>query len=113
MDNKISNLTEVFNTFFYKKFTFILDNKILREGRLKLFTQKGFNLKFFITEGGDDIKIFEIPYPFAIKHNSKGYIFDYRVKSFTLLDNPEQIYELSEDFSKSRLFDKQLILKIE
>ena len=61
MDNKISNLTEVFNTFFYKKFTFILDNKILREGRLKLFTQKGFNLKFFITEDGDDIKVFEIP----------------------------------------------------
>ena len=53
---EIIDLNEVFNEYFYKKFTFLLDNKIIKEGRLKLFTMKSFNLKFFIQDENNDVK---------------------------------------------------------
>lgn len=113
-DNKIIDLNEIFNDYFYKKFTFILDNKILKEGRLKLFTMKSFNLKFFLLDNEGIIKNVEIPYPFELKKIENGYIFDYRLEKFKLIENTELVHRLeSDDVSKSRYFDKPLIIKIE
>lgn len=110
----IVDLNDVFNDYFFKKISFILDGKIIKEGRLKLFTMKSFNLKFFIIDNADDIKNIELPYPFKITKNKEGYLFDYRLSSFKLIKNPEQIYDLTEeDFVKSRFFDKILEIKIE
>ena len=56
MEYNILNLNENLNSHFYKKFIFSLDNKIIKTGRLKLFTQKGFNLKFFLDDCDISIK---------------------------------------------------------
>jgi hypothetical protein len=113
-DNKIIDLNEVFNDYFFKKFTFLLDNKVLKEGRLKLFTMKGFNLKFFLLDSENVIKNLEIPYPFNLTKTETGYIFDYRLEKFKLIENTELINNLVEtDCQKSRYFDKPLIVKIE
>jgi hypothetical protein len=113
-DNKIIDLNEIFNDYFFKKFTFILDNKVLKEGRLKLFTMKGFNLKFFLIDSENTIKNLEIPYPFSLVKNDNGYIFDYRLEKFKLIENTELINNLADtDCQKSRYYDKPLIIKIE
>lgn len=113
-ENIIEDLNEVFNEYFFKKFTFILDNKILKQGRLKLFTMKSFNLKFFLLDEENSIKALEIPYPFKLIKQDNGYIFDYRLKHFKLLPDTELIDNLIEnDTQKSRYFDKPLIVKIE
>ena len=111
---EIIDLNEVFNEYFYKKFTFLLDNKIIKEGRLKLFTMKSFNLKFFIQDENNDVKSLEIPYPFKLIKNDNGYIFDYRLKNLKVNNPSELVYELlNEENTKSRYFDKPLLLKIE
>jgi hypothetical protein len=113
-DNKIIDLNEIFNDYFFKKFTFILDNKILKEGRLKLFTMKGFNLKFFLLDNENIIKNLELPYPFKLSKTEEGYIFDYRLDKFKLVENTELINNLADkDCQKSRYYDKPLIVKIE
>lgn len=112
MEYNILNLNENLNSHFYKKFIFSLDNKIIKTGRLKLFTQKGFNLKFFLDDC-DISKAFEIPYPFSIKELKNGFIFDYRLKNLDVDIEPEQIYALSDNIPKSRFLDKQLVIKIE
>ena len=113
-DNVIVDLNETFNEYFFKKITFLLDNKIIKNGRLKLFTMKGFNLKFFLLDDDNIIKNLEIPYPFDLIKLPNGYIFDYRLEKFKLLKNTELINNLFEkDFPKSRLYDKPLIIKIE
>lgn len=110
----VVDLNDTFNDYFFKKFTFILDGKIIKEGRLKLFSMKGFNLKFFIIDDDNDIKNIELPYPFKFSKNKTGYYFDYRLSAFKLIENPELIYDLTEkDFVKSRYFDKLLEIKIE
>jgi hypothetical protein len=110
----VKDLNETFNSYFYKKVTFLLDNKPIKDGRLKLFTMKGFNLKFFILDDNNDIKNIELPYPFKFTKNKSGYLFDYRLSAFKLIQNPELVYSLTEkDFVKSRYFDKLLEIKIE
>lgn len=113
-DNIIVDLNETFNEYFFKKFTFLLDNKIIKDGRLKLFTMKGFNLKFFLLDKDNIIKNLEIPYPFDLIKLDDGYIFDYRLEKFKLLKDSELLNNIFEcDCLKSRLYDKPLIVKIE
>jgi len=113
LTNKVEDLNKTFNEYFYKKFTFILDNKVLKEGRLKLFSMKSFNLKFFLVDG-ENIKTLEIPYPFVLNKIANGYIFDYRLEKFKLLKKTELLDTILEENNiKSRLYNKPLILKIE
>lgn len=111
----IIDLNEIFNDYFFKKFTFILDGKIIKEGRLKLFVMKNFNLKFFLLDKDNVVKTLELPYPFELKNiKETGYIFDYRLEKFKLLKNLELLDNLADfDCPKSRLYDKFLIIKIE
>lgn len=112
--NIVADLNEVFNNLFYKNFTFILDNKIIKNGRLKLFVMKSFNLKFFLIDNTDEAKAFELPYPFDLIKTDEGYIFDYRVKKIKTLKRTELLDNLeADDVHKSRFYDKPLILKIE
>lgn len=112
-DKIVVDLNNIFNEYFFKKFTFILDNKIIKDGRLKLFNMKGFNLKFFLVDPDGTIKNLEIPYPFDLVQTSHGFIFDYRLEKLRLLENTELLDNLEEDCPKSRFFDKPLYLKIE
>lgn len=113
-DNVIIDLNEAFNEYFFKKITFLLDNKVIKDGRLKLFTMKSFNLKFFLLDEENEIKTLEIPYPFDLIKLNDGYLFDYRLEKFKLLKDTEQLDNLFDpDCPKSRLYDKPLIIKIE
>lgn len=113
-DNLIVDLNGIFNEYFFKKFTFILDGKPIRIGRLKLFNMKGFNLKFFLIDENSDIKNLEIPYPFSFSKTKEGYLFDYRISAFKLIKKPELVDNLTEqDFIKSRYYNKPLYIKIE
>lgn len=112
--NAIIDLNETFNEYFFKNCTFILDNKIIKDGKLKLFTMKGFNLKFFLLDEENNIKPIELPYPFNIVKRENGYIFDYRLSAFKLLKKTELIDSLLEDaVAPSKFFNKQLVIKIE
>ena len=54
-----------------------------------------------------------MPYPFNLIETKNGYIFDYRLDSFKLLNKSELLDNLlKENTVKSRYFDKSLILKI-
>lgn len=75
MEHKIIDLNEIFNNLFFKKFTFILEGKTIKEGRLKLFTMKGFNLKFFLLDNDNEVKALEMPYPFKlVKEKNRIYL---------------------------------------
>lgn len=115
VNDKIFDLNEYFNELFYKKFTFILDSKIIKSGRLKLFDMKGFNLKFFLIDEENNIKQFEIPYPFKIRKKDNILEFDYRLFNLVhLRDNLELLDNIEDtDVVKSRLYDKILTVKIE
>lgn len=74
-DNTISD-------FLLRNITIYSGNKILREGRLILFSTKDFYLHFTIDNKGT-IKHFELPYPFnVVKVDSKLFLFDFSLSAF-------------------------------
>jgi hypothetical protein len=74
-----------FLPFFQKNISIVLENKILRQGKLLLFCIKDFYLNFTI-QFNNTTKIFELPYPFNTyleSLTSTTLILDYQYKTFT------------------------------
>lgn len=73
------------NKFLQSNLIFSLENKILKKGKLILFSIKDFYCIFTIIcqEKNNKKIIFEIPYPFKLINYSDKVIFDYSLKSFS------------------------------
>lgn len=94
---------EKFLPFFQKNVNIILDNKILRQGRLLLFCIKDFYLHFTLSCNGVT-KTFELPYPFKTYTDSMSaniLILDYKMTSFTQ-DLPNIAEKAKQLFNKDK-----------
>jgi len=88
-----------FLPFFQKNINIVLDNKILRQGRLLLFCVKDFYLHFTLSTN-NTTKTFELPYPFETymeSVSSNVLVLDYKVVSFTrdltnIFEKAKQLY---------------------
>ena len=112
--SKVLDLNTFFNSLLLKKIDFILDDVIIKSGRIKLFTMDNYWLKFFIISENEDIKTIEMPYPFQIYKTDKGIAFNYRIDKI----DSNKVLEVIEDLEKSidcnhsRFYDKILYLKV-
>lgn len=74
-----------FLPFFQKNITITLENKIIRTGRLLLFSIKDFYLHFTLLSNNVQ-KNFELPYPFETymeNLTSDILVLDYKINTFT------------------------------
>lgn len=100
---------EKFLPFFQKDISIMLDNKILRQGRLLLFSIKDFYLHFTLL-AGSTTKNFELPYPFNAyedKDSNNILILDYKIKSFTrdLTDIYDKTKTVAGKYKHMKYFD--------
>lgn len=65
----------------YRDVKFVLNNRTLKEGRIEIFNTKQNFVKFKIQEK-DDVKEWEIAYPYDIKTIDNGLLFDYSLSAF-------------------------------
>lgn len=108
------NITKKINSNLQKNVEFIIDNKVIKSGRIILFSVKDFFCSFLLM---NEIKkkrfVYEIPYPFNMILENNDIIFDYTIDAFSK-NNPI----IKDDLIKfrnrkpSKLFNKKLILKI-
>ena len=95
-----------FTPFFQKEICIVIDNKVLRQGKLLLFAIKDFYLHFTIVSN-NVTKTYELPYPFdayVMGVSSKSIVLDYKTKTFTK--------DLPEIFDKAKmLFNKDKHMK--
>jgi hypothetical protein len=61
--------------------SFVLDDKVIKEGRIKIFNTKQNFIKFRLETDGED-KEWELTYPYDIRETGNGYIFDYSLSAF-------------------------------
>lgn len=73
------------NKFLQSSLIFSLENKILKKGKLILFSIKDFYCIFTIIcqEKNNKKIIFEIPYPFKFNNFLDKAVFDYTLKAFS------------------------------
>ena len=94
----MTNLENDLKALMLKTVDFQLDGKSLRKGKIKVYNTKQFHIKFNV-ENGEDMKEFELPYPFRITKIPEGYLFNYALSAF--IPRTEEIYWKLKCINKS------------
>jgi len=76
-------------TLILKNLEFQLDGKSIKKGKLKIFNTKQFFIKFKL-ESDNNLKDYELPYPYNIRRIENGYLFDYTLSAF--IPRTEEVY---------------------
>lgn len=99
------------NYFLQRNIVFVLENKIIKEGKLFLYNQKDYYLIFYIRSNNNEQKKFEIPYPFSIQRHNNYLIFDYSLSAISSGDT-ELYYRLVSlnQNSNSRFYNNKIII---
>jgi hypothetical protein len=90
---------------------FVIDNKVIKRGKIRVYNTKQFFIKFRL-EHSDDVKDYEIPYPFRVERLDNGYLFDYCLSAF--IPNTEEVYWKMKMMNKeesSKLHEKYLFVR--
>jgi len=94
---------EYFLPYFQKEISIVIDNKVLRQGKLLLFSIKDFYLHFTLLTN-NATKNFELPYPFnayMFNLSSNILILDYKNRTFTK-DLPDILEKAKSLFNKDK-----------
>jgi len=79
-------LTKYLQKFLLQPVEFVVDNKVVRRGRIKLFNFKQYFIKFTIQTESGDIKTYDVLYPFKIYYEGDMCMFNYHLSSLTQND---------------------------
>jgi len=91
-----------------KSVDFQIDGKSIKKGKVKVFNTKQFFIRFKL-ENEDKTIEYDLPYPFRVVKNPKGYLFDYSLSAFC--PRTEELYwkmKLMNKSEASRLHDNYL-----
>lgn len=92
MNNK-ENIECDLKPFLLHNVNFILNNKVIKKGRLQLINTKQFFLKFNL-QTSDGIKVFEIPYPYKYTISGNRCTFEYTISSMCNSNKSHIFYKL-------------------
>jgi len=109
----ISIITKEINKHLQKNTEFCIDSKVIKAGRIILFSVKDFFCTFLLyNETKKKRFLYEIPYPFDFSINENEMIFDYTLSTFTK-NNPTVADDCLKFRNKksSKLFNKRVKLK--
>lgn len=78
----VEYVESILNTLLQRNLSFQINKKIIKQGKLVLFSVKDYYITFFIKVGSLQKK-YEVPYPFNVIHsklnNNHKVVFDYNV----------------------------------
>ncbi|NBP03296.1 MAG: hypothetical protein EBU90_25065, partial [Proteobacteria bacterium] len=106
------NISTKINSHLQKNIDFVVENKVIKSGKIILFSVKDFFCSFLLlNENKKKRFLYEIPYPFNVSIDESNIVFDYTLDSF-LKNNPLIKDDLIKFRNKkpSKLFNKKLIL---
>jgi len=95
---------------------FVIDKKVIKKGKLLLFSMKGFYLTFTIVNDKGEPKIYEIPYPFKISNiheDSPELTLDYTLNEISN-DNAFTYIKLTnvKPIKKSKFFNTTVNIEV-
>jgi len=109
----ILRLEKDITSIFQKNLKFKVNNKILKEGRLILFSFKEFYLHFKLHVSGNIYKYIEIPYPYNYKIENTNIMFDYTNKTLSKNNNDiDVLIKLLKRHKHSKFYDNTLIIEV-
>lgn len=111
---KRDEIEKSLNNFLLKTITLKVNDKVLKKGKLRIFTIKQFFIKLNL-EINHDIKVFEIPYPYKLHKQSNGLTFEYTLSSLCNSNSSPLYYKLktSDKASANKMYDNFLNILID
>ena len=111
----MADIEDTLKTLLQRQVRFVVNNKVLKEGRIVVFNIKDFYISFVIHTKKQQTKTYEIPVPYSISTHKNNVLFNYsnkliakNSKCFTL------IKVISKEIGKkSKLFDNMLTIECE
>jgi len=81
---------EIFNELLLRDLKFQVNNKCLKQGKLKFYSTKHFYIKFQL-EKNNTSRTLELPYPYKIHVSPNLYCLDYSLSAFHPLQDDIQL----------------------
>ena len=104
----ISRFTDILQ----KNITIQSNNKIIRQGKLLMITQKDFYITFIMSIKGLTKK-YEIPYPFDIIKSPNQIIFDYKVSKICSNDTAaSMVLGLAKSMTPNKFFNNTIEINL-
>jgi len=109
----IEEVEQNFKNFFLNNVNFIINEKVIKKGKLINISIKDFFISFQLEIQKGGIKTFEIPYPYNLESNKSQILFDYRLNTLTH-DDPLKFVKAKNFKPKknSKFYDVQMMMKI-
>lgn len=107
----MDNIDSYFNYFLQRDIVFSMENKIIKEGKLILFSQKDYYLIFHLKNNTGETKKYELTYPFNIKKIDNYLMFDYKIESIS--KNDSELYYRLLSLNKnqvSRFYNNKVLM---
>lgn len=106
-------LTAHLHQYLLQPVEFILNDKVIKRGKVKVFNFKQYFIKFTLETESGDLKVYDMMYPYRLDVDSKGNIvFNYHLSAFAGGDKElyAQMKELNKD-SALPAYDGTITLK--
>lgn len=107
-------LEEVLKNLLQKNVKFVLNDKIVKRGKILLFNQNNYNIEFTLNKD-ENIRRFEIPIPFNVEvWDEDGlFYFDYRFKTLCKKSKKlEKIVKSMDHTTDNRFYDTILEIDV-
>lgn len=101
-----------FKPLLLNKITFVVDNKVVKKGKLILLAAKDFHIFFTLQMENNSYKQFVVPIPYAIIDTADGLIMDYSLECLSV-NNLDLLVKLKTTTRKknTRFFDTKMHCK--
>jgi hypothetical protein len=77
----MNRIEEELKSLMLKDVSFVLDDKVIRKGKIRIYNTKHNFIKFKIESDGE-VKEWEITYPFRVDKVKNGLLFNYALSAF-------------------------------
>ena len=109
------DLENILKKYLQQDVQFVLNDRIVREGRIVLFNIKDFYVTFIIHTKKNQNKTYELPVPFKIRpQRDKSLVFDYSLVHIHHNDVKKKLYMTQiygKTSKKSKLYDNILTIR--
>lgn len=115
MNTNLEYIEEMFQSFFQKNVEIVLKNKVLKEGKLILFTIRDFYLVFKLqVPNSQRMVLYELPYPFSVVSvGDSEFRLSYILKEYIKNDKALELLSLTRSQKHNqKIYNSEVIVRI-
>ena len=108
----MNHLTKFLQPFLLQPVEFVINEKVVRRGKIKVFNFRQYFIKFTVETEAGDLKTYDVLYPFKITNEGDKCVFNYHLSCFSATD-VEMLFKMKTTKKEKCLptYDSLMILK--